>query len=77
MLFVFGTILGFIGLYVGLFYLSYFAESTKITDTSLAFYLVAILNAASVFGRTLPNWVSDKTGPLNVVIPGKYSFHCV
>jgi len=70
MMFVFGTILGFIGLYVGLFYLSYFAESTGITDTSLAFYLVAILNAASVFGRTLPNWVSDKTGPLNVVIPG-------
>ncbi|KAK1820551.1 hypothetical protein LTR12_004999 [Friedmanniomyces endolithicus] len=61
---------GYIGLYVGIFYLSYFGQSTGITDESLSFYLVPILNAASVLGRTVPNWISDKIGPLNVITPG-------
>ena len=71
MIFVFGSILGFAGLYVGLFYLSYFGQATGITDDSLSFYLVPILNAASVFGRTLPNILADKIGPLNVITPGE------
>jgi len=70
MLFVFATFLGFCGLYVYLFYISFFGESSRITDASLSFYLVPILNAGSVFGRTLPNWLSDKTGPLNMIWPG-------
>ena len=70
MFFVFGTVLGFIGLYVGIFYTSYYGEAKHITDQSLSFYLVPILNAGSVLGRTLPNWLSDKTGPLNVITPG-------
>lgn len=69
--FTFGTLIGFIGLYVGFFYTSYYGQATGITGESLSFYLVPILNAASVLGRTLPNWVSDKVGPLNVIIPGK------
>lgn len=70
MLFVFGCMIGFIGLYVGFFYFSYFGQATGITDASLAFYLVPILNAGSVFGRTLPNILSDKIGPFNVIAPG-------
>ncbi|KAF2486748.1 major facilitator superfamily domain-containing protein [Neohortaea acidophila] len=70
MLFVAGTVVGFAGLYVGLFYTSYYGEATRYTDTSLSFYLVPILNAGSVFGRTLPNWLSDKIGPFNVIAPG-------
>lgn len=73
MFFVFGSILGFTGLYVGLFYISYFSQATGITDASLSFYLVPILNASSCFGRIVPNWVSDKTGPLNMLIPGEIS----
>lgn len=38
------TLIGFIGLYVGLFYISFYAEEQRIVDTSLAFYLVPILN---------------------------------
>ncbi|KAK5123294.1 hypothetical protein LTR85_002724 [Meristemomyces frigidus] len=72
MLFVFGCLIGFVGLYVGIFYLSFFGESTGITDASLSFYLVPILNAGSVFGRTMPNWLSDKIGPLNVIAPGAF-----
>ncbi|KAK4955869.1 hypothetical protein LTR10_006808 [Elasticomyces elasticus] len=61
---------GYIGLYVGIFYLSFFGQSTGLTGDSLSFYLVPILNAASVLGRTVPNWISDKIGPLNVITPG-------
>nr|POE60624.1 aspyridones efflux protein apdf [Quercus suber] len=69
-IFVLACIIGFLSLYVALFYFSFFGQSTGITDASLSFYLVPILNAASVFGRTLPNILSDKIGPLNVITPG-------
>ncbi|KKY18176.1 putative mfs monocarboxylate [Phaeomoniella chlamydospora] len=68
--FIIGTVIGFIGIYVMLFYISYFGLEQKITNASLSFYLVPILNAASIFGRTLPNALSDKVGPLNLIIPG-------
>ncbi|KAF1347670.1 major facilitator superfamily domain-containing protein [Delphinella strobiligena] len=71
-IFVFGSLLGFAGLYVGLFYLSFFGQSTRYTDGSLSFYLVPILNAASIFGRILPNMLSDKLGPFNVLVPGAF-----
>lgn len=68
--FVLGAMIGFIGLYVMLFYISFYAQVRGITDSSLSFYLVAILNATSMFGRTLPNALADKTGPLNLIVPG-------
>jgi len=71
--FVFFTIsclLGFIGLYVVFFYISFFGSYTGYTNDSLSFYLIPILNAASVFGRTVPNALSDKVGILNLLVPG-------
>lgn len=67
---VLGAMLGFVGLYVIFFYVSYFGAANGITDESMSFYIVPILNAASTFGRTLPNALSDKTGPLNLIAPG-------
>jgi predicted MFS family arabinose efflux permease len=72
MSFVVGATIGFIGLYGELFYISFFGQATGITNDSMSFYLVPILNAGSVFGRTLPNILSDKIGPLNVIIPGAF-----
>ncbi|KAI4242316.1 MAG: hypothetical protein L6R40_004045 [Gallowayella cf. fulva] len=69
MIFVVGCLVGFIGLYLGFFYISYFGQASGITDTSLSFYLIPILNAGSVFGRVVPNWLSDQIGPLNVIAP--------
>jgi MFS family permease len=63
------TMVGFIGLYVMLFYISYFAFASGATDAEMAFYLVPILNVASMFGRTIPNALSDKFGPLNSMFP--------
>ncbi|KAK0634212.1 major facilitator superfamily transporter monocarboxylate [Immersiella caudata] len=68
--FTVSTMVGFIGLYVMLFYISYFAFSSGATNAEMAFYLVPILNVASMFGRTIPNALSDKLGPLNILAPG-------
>lgn len=69
MIFVLATFIGFMGLYVILFYLSFFAEEQNITDTRMAFYLVAIFNASSTFGRIVPNALSDKAGAFNLISP--------
>lgn len=69
MTFVFGTFIAFMGLGVVVFYISFFPQNRQITDSSLAFYMVAIFNVGSCFGRTLPNALSDKLGPFNVIAP--------
>lgn len=69
MIFTVATLIGMMGLYVMLFYMSYFAEDTRITDSKMAFYIVPIFNAASCFGRVIPNAISDKTGPFNLIAP--------
>lgn len=68
-LFTFATLIGFMGLNVMLFYLSYYAENKHITNANLAFYIVAIFNAASCFGRIVPNALSDRFGPFNIIAP--------
>jgi MFS family permease len=50
-----------------LFYLQVFAESHGISP-QLSFYLLAIANGASAFGRILPNFVADKLGVFNMLI---------
>lgn len=50
--FVLGCMIGFCGLYVGFFYTSFYGQATGVTNETLSFYLVPILNAGSVFGRT-------------------------
>ncbi|KAK5109675.1 hypothetical protein LTR62_006797 [Meristemomyces frigidus] len=67
---ILAVMIGFIGLYVGIFYYSFFGASTGYTNASMSFYLVPILNAGSVLGRTLPNILADKIGPINVIAPG-------
>ena len=68
-LFVLGNFLGFMGLYVVFFYVQTYAIQTKITNDNMAFYLLSVLNAGSVFGRIIPNFIADRTGPLNMIIP--------
>lgn len=63
-----GFFLGFAGLYTPFYYVQDFALYHGISD-SIAIYLLPILNAASTFGRILPNLLADVFGCLNVVIP--------
>ena len=70
-LFSIAEFLGFMGLYVPFFYIGSYAINAPHThtDPSFAFYLLVILNAASLFGRIIPNFLADKTGPLNMLLP--------
>jgi predicted MFS family arabinose efflux permease len=68
-LFCAGGLVMFVGLYVPFFYIQYYATVARITDANLAFYLLSILNAASVAGRIIPNIIADKTGPFNMIVP--------
>lgn len=68
-LFSVAEFLGFMGMYIPFFYISAFAAEKAGMDQELAFYMLPVLNAASVFGRIIPNFFADKTGPLNMLIP--------
>jgi predicted MFS family arabinose efflux permease len=68
-LFCLACFLGFLGFYNFLVYVQPYAIDTGIVDERLGFYLLAILNAASTFGRLLPNFAADYTGTLNMLIP--------
>jgi MFS family permease len=68
MLYTGGTFLGFMGIYIPIFYISTYATALGI-NPELAFYFLPILNAGSVVGRLLPNFLADKTGPINMFLP--------
>ncbi|KAF1987174.1 MFS general substrate transporter [Aulographum hederae CBS 113979] len=68
-LFTFGCALAFAGLYVPFFYVQTYAITQNIMKPDLAFYLLSILNASSIFGRLIPNRIADIAGALNVMVP--------
>ena len=68
-MFTAACVIGYCGLYVTIFYVSFYGESERILSERMAFYIVPILNAASILGRTVPNWLSDHFGPLNIMAP--------
>lgn len=55
-------------MYFPAFYIQLFARTHGL-EANLSFYSLAIMNAASVFGRVLPNWAADKWGKLEVFVP--------
>ncbi|KAM3067356.1 hypothetical protein ACMFMG_005287 [Clarireedia jacksonii] len=70
MVFTIATLIGFIGLNIVFFYLSYYALQQHILNNDMSFYIIAIFNTASIFGRIAPNAISDKVGLFNVLTPG-------
>ncbi|KAL2812316.1 major facilitator superfamily domain-containing protein [Aspergillus granulosus] len=69
MAFVLGGFVAFMGMFTLFFYISYVGTARGLTSNDMAFYLVPILNAASCFGRTIPNAMADKFGPFNLITP--------
>jgi MFS family permease len=69
MVFTLGSFIGFMGLFMFFFYIQLYAITKQVTDENLAFYLLSMLNAASIFGRIIPNFIADKAGPLNIIVP--------
>lgn len=72
MILVVAIFLGMIGTTILVIFLSFYSEQQRILDTRMAFYLVPILNVGSCFGRVIPNAISDKIGPFNIVTPGAF-----
>lgn len=68
---ILGFFTGFVGLYMPFFYTQIYALEKGIMarNSELPFYLLAIMNSTSTFGRIIPNLVADKLGPFNVGIP--------
>ena len=67
--FALAVLIVFIGNSVLIFYISYYPINKGFTNSSLGFYMVAIFNGASVFGRIAPNAVSDLIGVFNTFVP--------
>jgi predicted MFS family arabinose efflux permease len=59
----------FIGLYIPFFYISIYSQDELHISADLSFYMLAILNAASIFGRIIPNILADHYGALNILLP--------
>ncbi|TVY83298.1 Aspyridones efflux protein apdF, partial [Lachnellula suecica] len=67
MIFNLALFLAFVGLYVPFFYIILYAQSKLGLDEDLSFYMLAVVNGASVFGRIIPGLLADKLGSLEVM----------
>jgi MFS family permease len=63
----FGLFLNYLGLFTPYFYITSYSASIKL-DLNTSFYMVSVMNAASLFGRTLPGFLADKYGRFNICI---------
>lgn len=62
-----GLAIGYLGLFAPFFYVSAYAVAEGVSS-SVSFYLISILNAASLFGRVLPGIWADRWGHFNFMI---------
>lgn len=62
-----GTFLTMLGMFLPFTFLVVEARARGVPH-ALSFYLIAILNGASTFGRTVPNYIADKVGRFTVLI---------
>ncbi|PYH75146.1 putative MFS monocarboxylate transporter [Aspergillus vadensis CBS 113365] len=67
-LFCVAMFFGYIGFFNPIFYVEAYAIQKHAVGEPLAFYLVSILNAASVPGRIIPGLLAPRFGPLNILL---------
>lgn len=67
--YVIGSMIAFLGTWTPFVYIEVYALRYGITSKELAFYLLPIITAGSIFGRVGPNLVAARIGLFNVVIP--------
>ncbi|TVY35151.1 Aspyridones efflux protein [Lachnellula occidentalis] len=68
-LFSLGEFFGFMGMYIPFYYVTSYSISHNIANENTSFYLLTLLNVGSIFGRIVPNFFADVTGPLNITFP--------
>ncbi|KAF9561240.1 MFS general substrate transporter [Agrocybe pediades] len=76
LIYVLGAFLVFWGVFVPFFYLQLYSALHDV-DPIVVKYSITIMNAASVFGRTIPNFLADHYGPLNIMIPSGVLTACL
>lgn len=64
MMFSFSLLLVMLGYWIPLFYVASYARTVLETSTSLSFYMLAIINGASAFGRTVPYLLGSRVKPI-------------
>ena len=70
-LFVLAGFFGAMGYYIPLIYLPVYAETAAdFTNTSLAFYLLAIVNGTSTIGRIVAGTIAVSVGPITTITLG-------
>ncbi|THY81135.1 MFS general substrate transporter [Aureobasidium pullulans] len=67
--YVIGSMIAFLGTWTPFVYIEVYALEYGITSGKLAFYLLPIITAGSIFGRIGPNLIAARIGLFNVVIP--------
>ncbi|KAG2027720.1 hypothetical protein GB937_000161 [Aspergillus fischeri] len=67
-LFCMAMFFGYAGFFNPIFYIEAYAIQKHAMGEALAFYLVSILNAASVPGRIVPGLLGLRFGPLNILL---------
>ncbi|KAJ6602504.1 major facilitator superfamily domain-containing protein [Mycena vulgaris] len=68
MVFVLGGLFIMLGLFYPVFYLQLYSIKQGIRET-IAFDTVSFMNAGGVVGRLIPNFLADRVGSFNVIIP--------
>jgi len=68
-LFTVAEFFGYMGMFIPFYYISSYGFEQGIVSKDTSFYLLTILNAASIFGRIVPNFFADIIGPLNMMAP--------
>jgi predicted MFS family arabinose efflux permease len=68
LLFVLGCCVVFLGIYTPFVHIQSFTLQQDIASPSLSLYILSILNASSILGRILPNLITNRVGPLNMII---------
>jgi MFS family permease len=67
-----GLFLAYLGFFSPLFYVSTYATYLGMSQR-LAFYLVSMVNGASLFGRIIPGFIADRFGKFNLLILSCFS----
>lgn len=76
-LFALAGLLQFLAFYVPVFFLPTYGSRHLDLSPDLAYYMVAVLNSASAFGRTFPSLIADKTGPFPVLVASTFTSSAV
>jgi hypothetical protein len=70
LLFNTGAFFSFIRIYIPFFYVSPFTlQKIPGITAEFAVYTIAIMDVALTISRIVPNYVANKTGPLNLITP--------